>query len=260
MFAPNAESFIASPTYVDRWLLSRMTDAPLLQNAKAVLFPGYLTYLFAVVGVATLHWRSPRQPSTATSGWTRLAWLVEVVLVGFLALAIAVTITGAVRIRYRSMLLLSARQPWRLWLECAALVGVRGRSCRRAPIDAAGRIRRISRRFRERSDTLRRDPRIYYLVLALITFWLALGPGYGLYNRVYGWPGFSFIRVPSRFTIVTLLALAVLAGSGFEWWTNRFSPIMRRRLATVVTAILLVAEFSAFPLGTILYSFRPTGD
>jgi len=253
MFAPNPESFFASPTYVDRWLLSRLTDVPVLQRANAVLFPGYLTYLLAILGVLSIDWRPFRGPPASSSRWTRVAWLVEIAFAVTLVLAVAVTVSGSLRLRYGSVLLLSARQPLRIWLECFAMVALRLALRSRAPIDAIGRLRRLGLGLRSFTRALRNDPRAYYVVLALITFWLALGPGFGLYNRVYDWPGFSFIRVPSRFTIVTLLALAILAGFGFDRWSARLSRTARIRVATLLS-LVLVAEFSAFPLGTVPYS------
>ena len=78
----------------------------------------------------------------------------------------------------------------------------------------------------------------------MLSFWLSLGPEFVLYRLVYNWPGFSFIRVPSRFTLLTLLGLAVLAGAGFERMRARLAPGTRRLLA-VVAAAVLVAEFFA---------------
>jgi len=55
------------------------------------------------------------------------------------------------------------------------------------------------------------------LALAAVTFWLSLGPSFGLYRFCYAFvPGFDLIRVPSRFFLLTLTALAVLAGMGLE--------------------------------------------
>jgi hypothetical protein len=42
-----------------------------------------------------------------------------------------------------------------------------------------------------------------------------MGPPLGIWPLVYWLPGLNFIRVPSRFTILALLGLAVLAAFGF---------------------------------------------
>jgi hypothetical protein len=88
----------------------------------------------------------------------------------------------------------------------------------------------------------------YYVFLVLFSFWIALGPGFGLYAALYRLlPGFDFVRVPSRFTLLTLLGLAVLAGVGFEGCLGAVRASRRRLLATAGTVVLL-AELAAFPL------------
>ena len=54
-------------------------------------------------------------------------------------------------------------------------------------------------------------------ILAVVTFWLCLGPGFGLYRLFYSAiPGFDLIRVPSRVFLLTLTALAALAAIGLD--------------------------------------------
>jgi hypothetical protein len=92
----------------------------------------------------------------------------------------------------------------------------------------------------------------YYALLVLVTFWLALGTPYGLYALVYDWPGFTFIRVPSRFSILSLLGLAVLAAAGFDRLLASRSNRTRLTLTTIAM-LVLAAEFIAAPLNTIPY-------
>ena len=82
--------------------------------------------------------------------------------------------------------------------------------------------------------------------LTTVSVGLALGGRSGLWQFVYWLPGFNFIREPSRFMVLGLLGVAVLAGVGFDRLTARLAP-SRRRLAAVVAGGLLVAEFSAIP-------------
>jgi hypothetical protein len=92
-------------------------------------------------------------------------------------------------------------------------------------------------------------PRLgFYVLLGGLSLWASLGPPFGLYTLLYRLlPGFDLIRVPSRLAILTLLAWAVLAGAGADRIIERLSP--RARVpAGVVLVLLLVAEFSAFPL------------
>ena len=80
----------------------------------------------------------------------------------------------------------------------------------------------------------------------------ARGRGTGLWQFVYWLPGFNFIREPSRFMLLGLLGVAVLAGMGFDWLSARLAP---SRLASpaVVVGGLLVAEFSMIPFKATPY-------
>jgi hypothetical protein len=95
----------------------------------------------------------------------------------------------------------------------------------------------------------RPDVRVFYGLLLILAVALAAGPPIGLWPYVYWLPGLNFIRVPSRFMLLATLALAVLAGAGFDRLAARFTP-KRAQLAAVVVGALLVGEFAAIPLGT----------
>src|SRR5207245_8394730 len=60
-----------------------------------------------------------------------------------------------------------------------------------------------------------------------------------LYSTV---PGFTFMRAPSRFGLVTMFALAVLAGSGLAML---FATAKRVRVAAVVVLAVAIAELYA---------------
>jgi hypothetical protein len=107
------------------------------------------------------------------------------------------------------------------------------------------------RRWRAR---LRRDPVVFYGLLTVLSVWVALpleGP-FALWPAVYWLPGLNFIRVPSRFTILAMLGLAVLCGLGVDRVTARCRP--RWRVAAgVVIAVLLGTELAAMPLRPVRY-------
>ncbi len=94
--------------------------------------------------------------------------------------------------------------------------------------------------------------RLFYLLATLVSVWLAAGPPIGLWPAVYWLPGLNFIRVPSRFTLLGVLGLAVLAAMGFERASVRWRPRMRMAAAAGVGA-LLVCEFAVAPLATTEY-------
>ena len=60
------------------------------------------------------------------------------------------------------------------------------------------------------------DYRWLYLAVVLVTLWFAIGPPYGVWRWVYWLPGLNFVRVPSRFMLLGVLGLGVLAGLGFD--------------------------------------------
>jgi hypothetical protein len=105
-------------------------------------------------------------------------------------------------------------------------------------------------------DRWRASPQIFYGLLTLTCVWLALGPPLGIWPLVYDWPGLSLVRVPSRFTILGMLGIAVLAGFGFEALARRMR-IARVGVAAAVTCVWLAAEFAAFPMTAVPYTVDP---
>ena len=200
-WAPNASSFLAAPTHLQRALLALVPPLERqVAEAKAYLFPGWIT-----LGLAALACRR-RQTGEASPSTAGL---------------------GA----------LDARHP-----------DVQG------PI---GRARRVVIGFLEARGGVHL---MFYAVLVALSLWASLGPRFGLYTALYRlFPGFDLIRVPSRLGVLTLLGLAVLAGSGFERLARRFSGA-RPALASLAV-FLLAAEFAAFPLEAPEYEIeRPAID
>ena len=95
-----------------------------------------------------------------------------------------------------------------------------------------------------------------YAALAVISVLLIAGPPISLWPLVYWLPGFNFIRVPSRFVILTVLTLAVLAAYAVEWIRKRV-PAAGRRWVMPIAAALLLAEFSTIPIDVVEFSLRP---
>jgi hypothetical protein len=101
-------------------------------------------------------------------------------------------------------------------------------------------------------DSWRRDGRTFYGLLTLAGVWIATGPPVGLWPAVYWIPGLNFIRVPSRFSLLAMLGLAMLAGFGFDRLATRLSS-HRRMVAGTLVCALLVLEFAVIPLDTAPY-------
>ncbi len=65
----------------------------------------------------------------------------------------------------------------------------------------------------------RRDASVRLLaVLAVVTLLLSLGPYVPGFRLLIRLEGFSFFRAPARWSVATALALALLAGKGFDRW------------------------------------------
>jgi hypothetical protein len=90
----------------------------------------------------------------------------------------------------------------------------------------------------------RRDPVVRLLtILAGVTLMLSLGPYVPGFRYLITLPGFSFFRAPARWSVATALALALLAGKGFDRWPEWSRP---------GRALWRMAVFSIFWVGATL--------
>ena len=111
-----------------------------------------------------------------------------------------------------------------------------------------------------RGTRYRASPTGLYLLLTVVCIALALDPPYGLWQYVYWLPGFDFIRAATRFMILGVLGVAVLAGIGFDRMTAALAA-NTRRLAGVAVGALLVLEFNLVPFAGVPYEVRiPAAD
>ena len=103
----------------------------------------------------------------------------------------------------------------------------------------------------------------FYLFMALLAFLLSLGMAlaprpsmelgvyqflvwFSPYNLLYEFlPGFSSIRSPHRFYVFVVLFLAILAGYGMLWLSQRVRPGWRQIL---VPLLMVVAIFELWPI------------
>jgi hypothetical protein len=163
--APTPQSFLASPTHLQTFLLSLVPGAHVMERASAMLFPGFLTVFLAVAAF-------------------------------------------------------------------------------------------LPRRTLRESAQLRRTA-IFYGCLVVLSLLLVAGP---LWPYVYWLPGMNFIRVPSRFMILTTLGLAVLAAIAVERLLHTVRPPRRGLVAMAIPALLIV-EFLAIPFTVVPYEIRmPAAD
>jgi hypothetical protein len=98
-----------------------------------------------------------------------------------------------------------------------------------------------------RAQVPRRDV-VFFAALTGVALLLSAGPPLGLWPFVYWLPGFSFIRIPSRFILLAVLALAVVAGAGVDRIVSRVVTARARVAVASVVVAVLIAEFWAAPL------------
>lgn len=251
-WAATPESYLASPATFHTWVLSFFA-ARINENATAFLFPGYLPLMLAAAAAGVLTrrlWRIKLEAPPAI--WARLAVALNACIVLAFAIAVLVAVDGPIRLRFFNTLVFSARDPLR-----AILIGIFALLLRIALLRAARftvprRIRRSIFRFRRWRRDRRRDAIAQYALVTLVSFGLAAGPPVSLWPLVYWLPGLNFIRGPSRFMLLTVLGLAVLAAFGFERLRERIGP-QREPLLAAGVGVLLLAEFAILPMPFISY-------
>ncbi|HYB95153.1 MAG TPA: hypothetical protein VEC39_09290 [Vicinamibacterales bacterium] len=105
-----------------------------------------------------------------------------------------------------------------------------------------------------RRQQWRHNATALYALLAVLSALMFVPWPIELWRHVYWLPGFNFIRIPSRFIILTVLALAVLAGLGVDRLIGmRLRPLLRRIAVTVLAALLLV-EYSPYPFAGVPFA------
>ena len=233
VWSPNAESFIASPTHVDRWVLRVLGwEDRVRREAKAYLFPGLLPLVLAMFAFVPAR-NGTRAPPTGP--------LLDLIILALALMAIGIELAGGVRIGG-----FSASGGGRALVLTIVALAVRFLIYRRAPFAKGYRAR--WKRWTERRIGVAAG---FYFWLGAFSLWASLGPPASLYTALYRVvPGFDFIRVPSRLTLLTVLALSVLAGFGAELVVSK-----RKRIAPtiVLLVVLLLVELAAFPLETTHY-------
>jgi hypothetical protein len=90
------------------------------------------------------------------------------------------------------------------------------------------------------------DIGFFYVAVALVGFWLALGPVAGLYRILYDYvPAFGFLRAPARAGVLVTLALCVLSSAVIRDLVAR----SRHRVAVItVLVVLAVVDLVRAPL------------
>jgi hypothetical protein len=99
---------------------------------------------------------------------------------------------------------------------------------------------------------------LFYAALAAVAFWFTIGPPMGLWQWTYWMPVFSFLRVPSRFVLLEVMALAVLSGFGVMWLARQVRPGRAATAVVVSVGLLLLCEFAPWGLRTVPFQIEVT--
>ena len=244
------ESFLASPTYAHSYLLTRFFPGSAVnEHANAYLFPGYLPLMLAAAALLSV---TPATGSRRPSNiWSLAAWAADLAFVTSVAIAAWVAIAGPFRLAWGTLVIFSAGDSWRALLVAAISAAIRVALRSREPLAIAGRFRDLASIALRWLTARRRAQTTFYALLVIFCVGLTLGPPLGLWPLVYWLPGFNFIRAASRFMLLAMLGLSVMAGAGFEWAAARLTAPAHLTAAALVAA-LLVAEF-AVPLEVVPY-------
>jgi hypothetical protein len=95
----------------------------------------------------------------------------------------------------------------------------------------------------------------FYLLLGIMATLMFVAWPVELWRYVYWLPGLNFIRIPSRFIIMTILALAVLAGFGVDRIVGRMTKSSGALAVAVLSACLLV-EYSPYPFSGVPFAIN----
>ena len=245
------QSFLASPSHIHRWLVDRLIpEQHVLGLAGAFLFPGIVPLLLAAIALLPRRTESPIQSGRHWSRTFKTAVTAILEIVAILATSIGIYLffAGPVRWRIDQVVLLSVRDPLRVWIIAIGSALGRVILIRRIPFSPAVRRREAVALVRRFQSAAHNQSTAFYAMLIVLCVWLSSPPPFGLWPYVYWLPGFDFIRAPSRFMILGVLGLAMLAACGFDRLTRRM-PHPKRALCVAVVCVALVAEFSATPLG-----------
>ena len=238
-WSPNAASYLASPTHVHRAIASALG----LREAKAYLFPGFVPLALALLAFLP-RGKTELRASAGSAKASLSLRALDFAIVSVLITSLLIEAAGGIQWNLGG-LRLSAAGGGRAALLSILLLALRLGIFGRAPFAFLPALRRCIEGVRSFLEPRMGVSAGFYVVLALLSLWASLGPRAGLYAALYRLvPGFDFIRVPSRLTVLTVLALAVLAGMGAE----------RVRRAFPAVLLLLLVELAAFPLDARPYA------
>ena len=114
--------------------------------------------------------------------------------------------------------------------------------------------------FTKTESPLIRRLRIFFIILILLSLFLALGKHNPLYSIVYRLPGFNRFRIPAQIIFLYIFGIAVVCGIGMHrmqedgWQFNRGFVLFFA--FTGILLLLLVVSLSFFPYHLFFHLFK----
>jgi len=238
-FSAQLQNFLAVPEGNLLWgrLLGR------LGNPETQIYPGLVPIFLTLVW-----WFTRPRPATDRSAENkkrRFFRLWDILNVVWFAVVLAIGLSGGFQFVVAG-LKVSARHAGK------PLVGLLASLALRIIVDKA-----VRRRWKASFAAVMPAERLYGLFLVL-SWILCLGPvikifgrklAPGLYGLLYDWlPGFKTLRVPARFAVLMMLALAALSGWGLARLEARLRGRAWRAALTAGLCLLVLAESAMLPL------------
>jgi hypothetical protein len=246
----SASSWVSSASHVDTFLLSLLPDWHWLTVQPDVyLFPGILVVVLAVAAIAPPRRDVPAAEREPGRGMRLLAGTLSLLAASQILLGLLVLAYDGVNLRVGRTVLLRAHG-WEPWMYAAVAAAARAAIAGRVPFAPLRGLARVRQHWAS-SGSLG-----IYLVMLLFTMWMTIGPPLGVWQWIYWIPGLSFIRVPSRFMLLGMLAIGIVAAFGFERLTASLTP-SRRKVVTAALALLMAGEFATMPVDVRPYPIDP---
>lgn len=109
--------------------------------------------------------------------------------------------------------------------------------------------------YRPSREPWRVSPTAFFVVLGALSTLMFVTWPFEAWRMVYWLPGLNFIRVPSRFILLVVLCLGMLAAVAFAKLTARWTAHSRLAASMVLSACLL-AEYSSYPFNGVPFTLH----
>jgi len=208
------------------------------KRAEDELFPGITIAALVLAGVVLVR-HLPVAPRSRVWWWARTALAIVAAIAG--AIALSIFMIGSWTLKSHGHVLLSVANPVKpvtFVLAVAILL-----------LLTSGRVR---------SAYSRQSILGFYAVAGFLTWLLSLGPSpsfmgdqlmyRGPYSLLMFLPGFSALRVPARFWMMTVLCLSVVGAMIFARLTERLGPKRLAFAALLALGVLADGWALTFPL------------